>query len=71
MVTFAVSVGNLTRLCLDLGMTAWISWLVGDAVDLSVVGLLAGMRFLSLLDNPLYFCSVVSALLRFSGNANE
>ena len=29
-------------------ITAWIAWLVGLAVDLSVVGLLAGIRFLSL-----------------------
>ncbi len=35
-------------MCLDLGVKAWIAWLVGPAVDLSVVGLLAGMRFLSL-----------------------
>ena len=36
------------KLCLDLGITAWIAWLVAPAVDLSVVGLLTGMRFLSL-----------------------
>ena len=46
--TFAFSLGNVTRLCLDLGITAWIAWLVGPAVDLSVIGLLTGMRFLSL-----------------------
>jgi hypothetical protein len=46
--TFAFSLGNVTRLCLDLGITVWIAWLVGPAVDLSVVGLLAGIRFLSL-----------------------
>lgn len=46
--TFAFSLGNVTRLCLDLGITAWIAWLVGPAVDLSVVGLLSGIRFLSL-----------------------
>ena len=46
--TFAFSLGNVTQLCLDLGITAWIAWLVGPAVDLSVVGLLTGMRFLSL-----------------------
>jgi hypothetical protein len=26
--TFAFSLGNVTRLCLDLGITAWIAWLV-------------------------------------------
>ena len=36
------------KLCLDLGITAWIAWLVAPAVDLSVIGLLTGMRFLSL-----------------------
>ena len=45
--TFSFSLGNV-KLCLDLGMTAWIAWLVGPAVDLSVVELLTGMRFLSL-----------------------
>ncbi len=45
---FAFSLGNVTHLCLDLGITAWIAWMVAPAVDLSVIGLLAGMRFLSL-----------------------
>ena len=39
-ITFAFSLGNVTRLCLDLGITVWIAWLVGPAVDLSVIGLL-------------------------------
>ena len=47
-ITFAFSLGNVTRLCLDLGITVWIAWLVGPAVDLSVIGLLVGIRFLSL-----------------------
>jgi hypothetical protein len=46
--TFAFSLGNVTQLCLNLGITPWIAWLVGPAVDLSVVGLLTGIRFLSL-----------------------
>jgi hypothetical protein len=33
---------------MELGISGWIAWLVGPAVDLSVVGLLTGMRFLSL-----------------------
>jgi hypothetical protein len=75
--TFAFSLGNVTRLCLDLGITAWISWLVGPAVDLSVVGLLAGMRFLSLhgytdaqlskLRRMLRFCGVLTLALNTSG----
>jgi hypothetical protein len=44
---FAFSTGNVTQLCLHLGITAWTAWLVGPAVDLSVVGLLLGIRFLS------------------------
>ena len=35
-------------MCLELGITAWTAWLVAPVVDLSVVGLLAGMRYLSL-----------------------
>jgi hypothetical protein len=75
--TFAFSLGNVTRLCLDLGITAWIAWLVGPAVDLSVVGLLAGMRFLSLhgytdaqLARPrhmLRFCGILTLALNTSG----
>jgi hypothetical protein len=44
-ITFAFSLGNVTRLSLDLGITVWIAWLVGPAVDLSVIGLLVGIRF--------------------------
>ena len=75
--TFAFSLGNVTRLCLDLGITAWIAWLVGPAVDLSVVGLLAGIRFLSLhgytdaqLARPrhmLRFCGILTLALNISG----
>lgn len=46
--TFAFSLGNVTMLCLHLGIATPIAWLVGAAVDLSVVGLLTGIRFLSL-----------------------
>lgn len=75
--TFAFSLGNVTRLCLDLGITGWISWLVGPAVDLSVVGLLTGMRFLSLhgytddqlskVRRMLRFCGVLTLALNTSG----
>ena len=75
--TFVFSLGNVTRLCLDLGITAWIAWLVGPAVDLSVVGLLTGMRFLSLhgytdgqLGRPrhmLRFCGVLTLALNTAG----
>jgi hypothetical protein len=75
--TFVFSMGNVTRLCLDLGITAWIAWLVGPAVDLSVIGLLTGMRFLSLhgytdgqlgkLRRMLRFCGVLTLALNTSG----
>src|SRR5580700_8025591 len=71
--TFAFSLGNVTQLCLGLGITVWIAWLVGPAVDLSVVGLLTGMRFLSLhgytdaqlarLRRMLRFCGVLTLAL--------
>jgi hypothetical protein len=76
--TFAFSLGNVTRLCLDLGITAWIAWLVAPAVDLSVVGLLTGMRFLSLhgytdaqlarLQRMLRFCGLLTLALNTAGS---
>jgi hypothetical protein len=75
--TFAFSLGNVTQLCLGLGISAWIAWLVGPAVDLSVVGLLTGIRFLSLrgysddqLARPrrmLRFCGILTLALNTSG----
>jgi hypothetical protein len=74
---FAFSLGNVTRLCLDLGITAWIAWLVGPAVDLSVVGLLLGIRFLSQhgytdaqlarLQRMLRFCGLLTLALNTAG----
>jgi hypothetical protein len=74
--TFAFSLGNVTK-CLDLGITAWIAWLVGPAVDLSVVGLLTGIRFLSLhghtdaqlvkLHRMLRFCGLLTLALNTAG----
>jgi hypothetical protein len=78
---FAFSLGNVTRLCLDLGITAWIAWLVGPAVDLSVVGLLIGMRFLSLhgytdaqlakLRRMLRFCGLLTLALNTAGSIGQ
>jgi hypothetical protein len=75
--TFAFSLGNVTSLCLDLGITAWVAWLVAPAVDLSVIGLLTGIRFLSLhgysddqLAKPrrmLRFCGMLTLALNTSG----
>jgi hypothetical protein len=74
--TFAFSRGN-RQLCLGLGITAWIAWLVAPAVDLSVVGLLTGMRFLSLhgytdaqltrLHRMLGFCGLATLALNTAG----
>src|ERR1700722_16231986 len=75
--TFAFSLGNVTQLCLQLGITAWIAWLVGPVVDLSVVGLLVGMRFLSQhgytdaqlakLQRMLRFCGLLTLALNTAG----
>jgi hypothetical protein len=75
--TFAFSLGNVTMLCLTLGITAPLAWLVGAAVDLSVVGLLTGLRFLALhgytdeqLRKPrrmVLFCGLLTLALNTSG----
>ena len=75
--SFAFSLGNVTRLCLDLGITAWIAWLVAPAVDLSVAGLLTAIRFLSLhgyADSQLAkarymlrFCGILTLVLNTAG----
>ena len=75
--SFAFSLGNVTQLCLDLGITAWIAWLVAPAVDLSVVGLLTAIRFLSLhgyADSQLVkarymlrFCGILTLVLNTAG----
>jgi hypothetical protein len=75
--SFAFSLGNVTRLCLNLGITGWIAWLVAPSVDLSVIGLLTGMRFLSLhgytdaqlarLQRMLRFCGLLTLTLNTAG----
>ena len=44
---FAFCFGNAHRLCISLGIEGWIAWLIGPSVDLSVVGLLLGVRHLA------------------------
>ncbi|WP_223297417.1 DUF2637 domain-containing protein [Catenulispora acidiphila] len=46
--TFVFSFGNVAALAAYLHVPLYIGWLVGPAVDLSVVGLLLGIRYLSL-----------------------
>ena len=68
---------NVTQLCLDLGVTPWIAWLIGPSVDLSVIGLLTGIRFLSLhnyseaqlakLNRFLRFCGLLTLALNTAG----
>jgi hypothetical protein len=48
MLTFAFSFGNVWALGLRLGVPSWIAPLIGPAVDLSVAGLLVGVRYLAL-----------------------
>jgi len=48
LLTFAFSFGNIWALGLRLGISGWIAPLVGPAADLSVVGLLIAVRYLSL-----------------------
>jgi hypothetical protein len=45
---FAFSLGNVTSLALYLKIPATLAWLIGPMVDLSVIGLLIGVRYLSL-----------------------
>ncbi len=44
---FAFCFGNAHRLCVSLGIEGWIAWLIGPSVDLSVIGLLLGVRHLA------------------------
>ena len=46
--SFAFSLGNVTALALYLGIPDYIAWLIGPSVDLSVLGLLIGLRYLAL-----------------------
>jgi hypothetical protein len=50
--TFTFSFGNIRSLGAELGAPVWVAPLVGPAVDLSVVGLLVGIRHLSALGVP-------------------
>jgi Protein of unknown function (DUF2637) len=45
--SFAFCFGNCHDLCLSLGLDGWIAWLIGPSVDLSVIGLLVGVRYLA------------------------
>jgi hypothetical protein len=74
---FAFSLDNVANLCMTLGIKSWNAWLVGPAVDLSVVGLLSGVQFLSQhgfaddqLRKPrfmLWFCGLLTLALNTAG----
>ncbi|MCR3752685.1 hypothetical protein [Lentzea californiensis] len=46
--TFLFGFGNVLSLCLRLGVPMWVAPLVAPAVDLTILGLLLGTRFLAL-----------------------
>ncbi|WP_243657843.1 hypothetical protein [Parafrankia sp. BMG5.11] len=74
--TFLFSFGNILALGLRLGVSLWVAPLVAPAVDLSVVGLLIGIRHLALHGGPtdlqrsarrlLIFASIVTLALNVS-----
>ena len=63
--TFAFSLGNVTQLCLSLGITAWIAWLVAPAVDLSLHGY--ADEQLTRLQRMLRFCGLLTLALNTAG----
>jgi hypothetical protein len=48
--TFLFGFGNVLNLALRLGVPVWVAPLVAPAVDLSILGLLLGIRHLALVD---------------------
>jgi hypothetical protein len=46
--TFLFGFGNVLSLALRLGVPAWVAPLVAPALDLSILGLLLGSRYLAL-----------------------
>lgn len=67
--SFTFSFGNIWTLGRHLLVPAWIAPLVGPTVDLSVVGLLAGIRYLTLRGVPPSRLRAARCLLIFSGSA--
>jgi hypothetical protein len=44
----SMSWGTVAGFCVSVGAPSWLGWLVGPSVDLSVIGLLVGIRLLSM-----------------------
>jgi hypothetical protein len=64
--TFLFGFGNVLSLALRLGVPAWVAPLVAPAVDLSILGLLLGSRYLALMGAPLAQLRPVRRLLIFA-----
>ncbi|SMC71481.1 hypothetical protein [Lentzea albidocapillata] len=64
--TFLFGFGNVLSLGLRLGVPVWVAPLVAPAVDLSILGLLLGIRHLALAGAPLEVLRPARRLLMFA-----
>ncbi|MFD4672000.1 hypothetical protein ACFWNN_19875 [Lentzea sp. NPDC058450] len=64
--TFLFGFGNVLSLGLRLGVPVWVAPLVAPAVDLSILGLLLGIRHLALAGAPLEALQPARRLLMFA-----
>ena len=79
LLSFGFSFGNVTLLALSLGIPPRIAWLVSPPVDLSVIGLLLGLRSLTQRGYPaerlrkpawmLRLCAAITIALNTAGPA--
>jgi hypothetical protein len=79
LLSFGFSFGNVTMLALSLGIPPRIAWLVSPPVDLSVIGLLLGLRSLTQRGYPperlrkpawmLRLCAAITIALNTAGPA--
>lgn len=65
--TFLFGFGNVLNLALPLGVSAWVAPLVAPAVDLSVLALLLGTRYLAIRGAGTSVMRPARRLLLFSG----
>ena len=63
---FLFGFGNVLSLGLRLGVPVWVAPLVAPAVDLSIVGLLLGIRHLALTGAPIEVLRPARRLLMFA-----
>lgn len=64
---FVFSFGNVWALSLRLGIPGMVAPLIAPMVDLSVIGLLVGLRYLALRGTPAAELASATRLLHFSG----